>query len=159
MDKFELISVREKPEALEENIAYFQRVWASEASMMVYDDAIRSTLMSDSTLPQWIVLKHQDQIIGCAGLIPNDFISRMDLWPWLCALHIDEAYRGRGLSRLLIEAMKQKATDLGFEHLYLCTDHVGYYERFGFEYLAMGYHPWGESSRIYAIPLQGETPQ
>lgn len=154
MKNVELISVREKPETLEEVIAYFQRCWASEDSMMVYDDAIRSALMSDNPLPQWVVLKQDDQIIGCAGLIPNDFISRMDLWPWLCALYVDEAHRGKGWSRILVEAMKQKASELGFEHLYLCTDHIGYYERFGFHPIGTGYHPWGESSTIYAIQFK-----
>lgn len=154
MEDIKLISVREKPEELERIIAYFQRIWASDDSMMVYDDAIRSALMSDNALPQWLVLTHQDTIIGCVGLIPNDFISRMDLQPWLCALYLDEAYRGKGLSRILIEAVKQKATELGFSNLYLCTDHVGYYERFGFKLVGVGYHPWGESSSIYGMSLK-----
>jgi len=148
-----IISVREQPEALESIISYFQKTWASETSMMVYDDAIRSSLMSDNALPQWFVLMDEANIIGCAGLITNDFISRMDLFPWLCALYINESYRGRNLGSLLIEYGKKKAKELGFMNLYLCTDHVGYYEKFGFSKIGVGYHPWGESSSIYAVAL------
>ncbi|TYR78647.1 hypothetical protein FZC66_18785 [Priestia megaterium] len=41
---------------------------------------------------------------------------------------------------------KEKA---GFNKVFLCTDHIGYYEKYGFTYIDDGYHPWGSSSRIY----------
>lgn len=145
----EIVSVRERPAFAREFIAYFQKRWASEASKPVYEDCILSCLDSPSPLPQWYLLMDGDHIVGGAGLIANDFISRMDLWPWLCALYIEKEYRGHEYGALLIARAKEDAKKAGFEFLYLCTDHVGYYERYGFEYLAQGYHPWGESSRVY----------
>lgn len=149
----QIISIREKSEYAREAIAYFQKRWASEASRPVYEDCMLNCLSSPSPLPQWYLLMDGDKIAGGAGLITNDFISRMDLWPWLCALYIEEEYRGRALGSLLLEHAKGDAKKLGFSSVYLCTDHVGYYEKYGFAYLAQGYHPWGDDSRIYEAKL------
>ncbi len=145
----ELFSVREHPEMAARFIEYFQLRWASEDSKNVYDDCIKSCLDNKSPLPQWYLLMEGDSVIGCVGLITNDFISRMDLWPWLCALYVEEPYRCKGNAGLLIAQCVKDAKKAGFEKLYLCTDHESFYERYGFEYMATGYHPWGESSRIY----------
>lgn len=148
-----IISVRENPEYKDTAVAYFQNHWASEDSMMVYDDCITHCVGAEAPLPQWYLLLDGERIIGCAGLITNDFISRMDLYPWLCALYIEEDRRGHAYGALLLEKAKQDAKASGFEKLYLCSDHVGYYERYGFTRIGTGYHPWGETSGIFEAKL------
>lgn len=152
-EKLHVVSVREEPACLDAAITYFQKHWASEDSMMVYEDCISHCVGAKAPLPQWYLLLDGERIVGCAGLITNDFVSRMDLYPWLCALYIEEDRRGHGLGRLLIEKCKADTRAAGFERLYLCTDHVGYYEHYAFVYIGTGYHPWGESSRIYEAKL------
>lgn len=145
-----LISIRENPEFMELAIKYFQKQWASEETMMVYEDCISHSITSKNPLPQWyLLLDEKEEIIGCAGLVTNDFISRGDLYPWFCALFIDENHRGNSYGKLLINKAKKDAKKGVFSHIYLCTDHIGYYEKYGFSYVGTGYHPWGESSRIY----------
>ena len=90
-----------------------------------------------------------DEIIGSYGLIVNDFNSRGDLWPWLAALYVNESERGAALgARLLVHGVNE-AGKLGFKSVYLITDHVGYYEKYGWHYIADGYGLDGEASRIY----------
>jgi len=149
-----VISVRENPENVFEFIKYFQNKWASEESMAVYEDCIKNCISSKSPLPNWYLLKNDNEIIGCVGLITNDFISRMDLYPWLCALFVEEKYRGNNYGKILIDRCVEDTKKMGFENLYLSTDHIGYYEHFGFQYMAEGFHPWGESSRIYMRVLK-----
>jgi GNAT superfamily N-acetyltransferase len=147
-----IISVRENPAYKDQAIRYLQQCWP-EVSPILYEDCISHCIHASQPLPQWYLLEKNEQLIGCAGLITNDFISRMDLYPWLCALYIDEAHRGQAYGTLLIEKAKKDSRTAGFDFLNLCTEHIGYYEKYGFAYIGMGHHPWGESSRIYQIKL------
>lgn len=147
-----IISLREQPEYLEKTIAYFQAKWPSVLPE-IYDNCLRNAVGARNDLPQWYLLEEDGKTIGCAGLITNDFISRGDLYPWLCALFVEEEYRGRRLSELLIERAKADTKSFGFSHLYLSTSHVGLYEKMGFTYIGDGYHPWEETSHIYEIQL------
>lgn len=147
-----IISVRQNPEYKDRSIKYFQDSW-SEISPVIYEDCISNSINAKQSLPQWYILEKEGEIIGCAGLITNDFISRMDLYPWICAIYIEEKHRGNAYGTLLIEKAKKDTKAFGFKHLNLCTDHVGYYEKYGFEYIGQGYHPWEEKSRIYQIEV------
>ena len=149
----QIVSLRENPARLEQFIAYFQAHWASPDSMAVYDDCMRSCLNAESPLPQWYLLLDGEKIVGCAGLITNDFISRMDLYPWLCALYIEPSHRGHAYGSLLIERGKADARAAGFPYLYLCSDHVGFYEKYGFTRIGTGYHPWGDTSGVFRAKL------
>lgn len=149
-----VISAREEGACFEKIKWYLKSKWAYNRAMEnIYEDCFANCRKTVSPLPQWYVLMEKERIIGCAGLITNDFISRMDLYPWVCSLYIEEDRRGRGLGELLLNRAKADARKAGYRHLYLCTDHVGYYEHYGFTYIGKGYHPWDESSRIYDCKL------
>lgn len=147
-----VISIRENKEYKDKAIQYLQDSW-SEVSPVIYADCINHCIDAELPLPQWYLLEKDGEIIGCAGLITNDFISRMDLYPWLCALFIDEQHRGNNYAALLMERAKADTKKLGFKHMNLSTDHIGYYEKFGFTYIGQGYHPWDEETRIYQIAV------
>jgi GNAT superfamily N-acetyltransferase len=147
-----IISIRENPDYKNKAIAYFQKCWPS-VMPEIYEDCINHSINARDSLPQWYLLKNEDEIIGCAGLITNDFISRGDLYPWINALFIDPKHRGNAYGTILMEKAKTDAKEAGFEYVYLCTEHIGYYEKYGFIYIGQGYHPWGEASRIYEIKL------
>ncbi len=147
-----IISIRQHPEYKDLAIKYFQEKWQSVLPE-IYEDCINHSIDAKSPLPQWYVLEKGGAIIGGAGLITNDFVSRMDLYPWICAIYIEEQHRGNNYGSLLLDYAKTDAKEADFEYLYLCTGHIGYYEKYGFNYIGQGYHPWGEESRIYRCKL------
>jgi GNAT superfamily N-acetyltransferase len=143
----QIIGIRENPEYLKEGVDYFTAKWGIDRR--IYDDCISHSITTDSPMPRWYLLLKDKEIIGCYGMITNDFISRQDLYPWLCALYIDEKERGQQLGSKLLEHGRKEAGKLGFSKVYLCTDHDGYYEKYGWKHIGTGYHPWGENSKIY----------
>ena len=147
-----IISVRENPEYKDKAIHYLQQAW-QEVSPVIYEDCITHCIHAEQDLPQWYLLEKDAVIIGCAGLITNDFISRVELYPWVCAIFIEAAHRGNNYGALLVEKAKEDTRKFGFKYLNLSTDHVGYYEKMGFRYIGQGYHPWEEESRIYQLTL------
>ena len=146
-----IISIRESPQFKDFAIEYLSSKW--DVPRIIYEDSITHSITAVNPLPQWYLLEQDGKIIGCSGLVTNDFISRMDLYPWLCALFIEESHKGNGYGLLLIEKVMFDAKKGGFGNLYLSTKHVGYYEKYGFKYIGNGYHPWNEESRIYEIEL------
>lgn len=123
-----IISVRQNPKYKEKAIKYLQES-SSEISPIIYEDCILNTIQATWFLRQWYLMELDEKIIRCGMLITNDFISRMDLYPCVCAIYIDEKHRGDSYDSLLLEKAKEDQKVAGFKHLNLCTDHVAYYEK------------------------------
>ena len=142
-----IIGIRENPQYLEKGIDYFAAKWRIDRK--VYEESITGSITTASPLPRWYLMLKDDEIIGSYGLITNDFINRVDLFPWLCALYIEENERGKQLGAKLLEHGRIEAAKLGYKKIYLCTDHDGYYEKYNWKHIGNGVHPWGTESKIY----------
>ena len=147
MDNIKIITVRDNPDYLNKAIDYFSSKWG--IPKYIYQDSIGASMTTPSPLPRWYLMLNHENIIGSYGLITNDFNSRQDLCPWLAALYVEENERGKGLGGMLLKHGVNEAAKLGFPTIYLFTDHVGYYEKYGWKYIADGYGIDGEASRIY----------
>lgn len=70
-------------------------------------------------------------------MIENDFHDRKDLTPNVCAVYTEEEVRGKGIAGTLLDKVVGDLRDKGISPVYLVTDHVGYYEWYGWEFLCM----------------------
>lgn len=149
--KYRILSIRDNPEYSERAIDWFASKWGIDR--LEYEKSFNDCLTKNESLPQWyLAIGENDEIIGGCGLIQNDFVDRTDLFPYLCALYVEEKARGHALGSKLLEYARTDAGRLGFDKLYLCTDHTSYYEKYGWKHIGTGHHPWGETSRIYEAP-------
>jgi len=87
-------------------------------------------------LPIALTAYWQDQPAGIVSLRSADLRSRLEFSPWLSALYVDAAFRGKGVGRALVHAVEELARWLGYEELYLFTpDRQSFYLELGWELL------------------------
>lgn len=85
----------------------------------------------------WYLCLDGERIAGGLGVIDNDFHDRKDLAPNVCAVYTEEEYRGRGIAGRLLGMAVEDLRAKGIAPVYLLTDHVGFYERYGWEFFCM----------------------
>lgn len=94
-----------------------------------------STTYTDK-LPITLVCILDNQCAGTVSLFQNDLKSQEVLTPWLAALFVPPAYRSRGIAQKLITHVEQVAKILGYDAIYLRTEHAaGLYRQLGWEHL------------------------
>jgi N-acetylglutamate synthase-like GNAT family acetyltransferase len=144
----EIIHALDYAGGFSEAARYIHSKWGSPRNFVFYEDAVRHS--SRDALQQFYLLMRDERIIGCAALLTNDLISRGDLCPWLAALYVEEDERCHGFGGMLLEHGIAQAKKMGYQHVYLATDHDGYYERYGWVRGDDAFQASGERSRVYS---------
>jgi len=180
-----IINIRDYPQWLERAAKYFAAKWSADET--IYADSMNDSIATDKPTPRWYLMldcggegEEADgpgnningcekgeadgpggvRIIGAFGLIDNDYMVRTDLRPWLCGLYVEPAERGRGLGAKLLAHGRREAAALGFDKVWLNTDHKGYYEKYGWRYYGDYEHQSGAYARVYeADATRVETPR
>jgi len=93
--------------------------------------------LDENTEYGWYLCLDDDQIVGGTGVIENDFHDRKDLFPNVCAVYTEESYRKKGIAGNLLNLTVDDLRSKGITPVYLVTDHTGFYERYGWEFLCM----------------------
>ena len=147
MCDYRFITLREMPELKEEAATWFHCKWNVPRGS--YLECMEAYL-SQETEYGWFLCLDDDLIVGGLGVIENDFHNRKDLTPNVCAVYTEEEYRCQGIAGRLLNMSVEDLRSRGITPVYLLTDHTGFYERYGWEFLCMAQGD-GESylSRMY----------
>jgi GNAT superfamily N-acetyltransferase len=78
-----------------------------------------------------LILVDEDKLIGFISLFPFDGDEEKELSPWYATMYVKKEYRGKGYSKLLNDAILEVARNRGFNEVYLKTELINYYEKFG----------------------------
>ena len=134
MAKFQYITLREKPDLMNIAAEWFHSKWGVPKE--AYLECMEAYLNNDTELG-WFLCLDGDRIVGGLGVIENDFHNRPDLTPNVCAVYTEESHRCQGIAGKLLNMAVEDLRNKGISPAYLVTDHTGFYERYGWEFLCL----------------------
>ena len=134
MGEYKYIVLRDRPELKDRAAEWFHNKWGvpTEAYLECMND-----YLDGKTEYGWYLCLDGDKIVGGMGVIENDFHDRKDLSPNVCAVYTEEDYRCQGIAGKLLNLVVDDMKSKGITPLYLVTDHVNFYERYGWEFYCM----------------------
>lgn len=134
MAEYQYIALNERPELMIRAAAWFNSKWGVPTEAYL---ACMEAYLKQETKLGWFLCLDGERIIGGLGVIENDFHDRRDLTPNVCAVYTEEEYRSQGIAGKLLHMAVVDLRARGISPVYLVTDHTGFYERYGWEFLCM----------------------
>lgn len=134
MKQYRYITLKEEPILKNQAASWFNSKWGvpKEAYLECMED-----YLNNKTEYGWYLCLDEDRIIAGMGVIKNDFHDRKDLFPNVCAVYTEEKYRNKGIAGNLLNMVVADMKNKNITPIYLVTDHEGFYEKYGWEFLCM----------------------
>lgn len=117
---------------------------------LLQEGTFMSTLGGEGSL---YMMLDDDKPVAFVTLTKQDCVADESMFPWAGFVFTYPQYRGNRYSEQIIKHALEEAKKQGHTKVYLATDHVGMYEKYGFVYLENRVDVWGDDSRIYYIEL------
>ena len=131
----QLVRLTDRPQLKEQAAQWFHQKWG--VPLAAYQESMEQCLQARGPVPQWYLAMEGERIAGGMGVIENDFHNRKDLAPNVCAVYTEPEYRRQGIAGQLLERAVADLRAQGIAPVYLLTDLVGFYERYGWAFFCM----------------------
>ena len=96
-----------------------------------------------------LILLDKDILVGFISLFPSDGEEEKNLTPWYATMYVKKEYRNLRYSKILHNAILTEAKNRGFKTIYLKTNLINYYEKFGAEFIKT----LNSGEKLYKIEL------
>ena len=96
-----------------------------------------------------LLLTDGDELISFCTYAEKDDIQSTELTPWMGFVYTFPEHRGHHYVGLLMEDVERLAIKEGVSEVYISTNHIGLYEKYGCEFKAEMHDMNGEPSRVY----------
>jgi len=134
MNELIYISLRDNPNKKEDAAQWFHNKWGVPKAAYL---ECMNEYIAGNTEYGWYLCLDKEKIVSGLGVIENDFHDRKDLTPNICAVYTEKDYRCQGIAGHLLDIVVSDMKEKGITPVYLVTDHTGFYERYGWEFLCM----------------------
>ncbi|MBP5399147.1 MAG: GNAT family N-acetyltransferase [Alphaproteobacteria bacterium] len=95
------------------------------------------------------LLTEGENLVSFAVLGEQDEVEAPELSPWIGFVYTFPQYRGRHCAGGLIEHICGVLKNVGEKQVYVSTEEIGLYEKYGFEFLQMMATREGKPTRVY----------
>ncbi len=134
MENYQYITLLDRPELKDAAASWFHSKWGVPKD--AYLECMNAYLRGE-TQYGWYLCLHDGKIVAGMGVIENDFHNRPDLTPNICAVYTEEGHRRQGIAGKLLDQVVADLKAKGVSPVYLITNHIGFYERYGWEFHCM----------------------
>ncbi len=100
------------------------------------------------------IMADGEKLVSFCTFTQRDCIKDDMLFPWIGFVFTAPEYRGNRYIGKLIEYACNKAKEQDYKKVYIATDHIGLYEKYGFTYIESRADIYGEEARIYLKNLK-----
>lgn len=96
-----------------------------------------------------LMLTEGDELISFCTYAPKDDIQPTELTPWIGFVYTYPQYRGHRYVGMLFREIEAWAKAEKVHDIFISTNHIGLYEKYGCEFYQMMKDIGGEPSRVY----------
>ena len=135
-----IYDLKEKQEYIQEVAILTEKEWGKYSSKEEFYKKVENKILkiksnfNNIKYCKLILLDDKD-LVGFISIFPSDGEERKDLSPWYATMFVKKEFRNKGYSKILNNAILSEAKRRGFKKIYLKTDLVNYYEKFGAKYM------------------------
>ena len=101
-----------------------------------------------------LLLTEGDELVSYCTFAEKDDIQPTDLTPWVGFVYTFPEHRGHRYAGLLFDEVERLAKEQQVTEVYLSTNHIGLYEKYGWEFFDMMDDMDGEPSRVYVKKIK-----
>lgn len=114
MKKIAILPLYRAPHYAEQVTDWLWQAFGEGLSREFFHSIIEHS-QTPGALPLTFIAVEDEKLVGTVGLWRCDLITRQDLFPWLAALYVDDASRGKGLAGKLQQHVITRAAQAGYE--------------------------------------------
>ncbi|MCR5608821.1 MAG: GNAT family N-acetyltransferase [Lachnospiraceae bacterium] len=142
-----IFSVSNQPELKTAIMDYVVKSWKEIAEF--FFEQLEQSMLPEEDIQDTFVMVDDDRIVGFYQFLRNEPIRNLESTPWISSIFIDEDYRGSRLSELFLIHGRIRAGKLGFREVFISTDQINLFEKFGFTEIGLDIDKWGFPTKIY----------
>ena len=94
-----------------------------------------------------------NKIAGYCTFEKKDCIPEVEYTPYISCIFVGEEYRGKRLSEKMILYVMDYAKKLNIMEIYIVSDHINLYEKYGFKKIDEKMAHWGKMQSIFKMTL------